>query len=63
VWVYNSIGSLIFKTSGYDNTNNRFDGLANQNVAGSSTLNAGTYYYVIEISGQNRLSGYFTLLK
>jgi gliding motility-associated-like protein/uncharacterized repeat protein (TIGR01451 family) len=63
VWVYNSIGSLIFKTSGYDNTNNRFDGLANQNVAGSSTLNAGTYYYVIEIAGQNRLSGYFTLLK
>jgi hypothetical protein len=61
--VYNSIGSLVFQVSGYNNNDIRFEGIANQSVQGSNQLISGTYYYYIDVAGQRRISGYFTLLR
>jgi gliding motility-associated-like protein/uncharacterized repeat protein (TIGR01451 family) len=63
VSVYNSIGSLVFQVSGYNNNDIRFEGIANQSVQGSNQLISGTYYYYIDVAGQRRISGYFTLLR
>jgi gliding motility-associated-like protein len=63
VSIYGANGSLIYEVRGYNNSTIRFEGTANQTVTGSQNLTSGTYYYLIEIAGQNMLSGYFTLLK
>jgi gliding motility-associated-like protein len=63
VSIYNSMGSLVYLASGYNNHDIRFEGMANQNTVGGSSLNPGTYYYVISVEGQEKIKGYFTLLK
>jgi hypothetical protein len=57
------MGSLVYLASGYNNHDIRFEGMANQNTVGGSSLNPGTYYYVISVEGQEKIKGYFTLLK
>ncbi|TRX58210.1 BspA family leucine-rich repeat surface protein [Fulvivirga sp. M361] len=58
VFIYNRWGNEVYKTTDYDNTNNRFIGLSDS----GEELIDGTYYYVIELnSGEITKNGFFLL--
>jgi len=58
VMIYNRWGDLVWQTTNYNNTSNRFEGLSN---AGAE-LPSGTYFYRIQFaSGVPERSGYLTL--
>ncbi len=49
VWIYNRWGSLVYQSDDYQND---WDGISqSQTTMGSNRLPEGTYYYVIELSG------------
>lgn len=50
IQIFNRWGNLVFKTSGYDNTNNAFKGIANTGMfLGDKELPDGTYYYILKV--------------
>lgn len=65
VVIYNRWGDMVFKTEGYDNSSNVFNGEANQLTGlGAGQLPEGTYFFQIIIPEQNNLKqtkGYLVL--
>lgn len=59
VFIYSRWGDEVYKTTDYNNTNNRFTGVA----ANGNELAEGTYYYVIELNGRETVENGFFLLR
>ena len=59
VYIYNRWGDRIRKFENYDNVNVVWDGTNRQN----EILPSGTYYYVVEVFGNNSQSGWIQLMK
>ncbi|WP_221412723.1 BspA family leucine-rich repeat surface protein [Fulvivirga lutimaris] len=59
VFIYNRWGNEVFKTAEYNNTDNNFIG----NTSGGDELPDGTYYYVIELNGGEKVENGFFLLR
>ena len=57
--VFNRWGDKIFQVENYDNDQNVFRGRANIN--GDSALVSGTYFYVLDIPGQESLRGFIAV--
>lgn len=57
--VFNRWGDMIFKVENYDNDQRVFRGTSNIN--GDSDLVSGTYFYVLEIPGQESLRGFISV--
>nr|WP_246205978.1 BspA family leucine-rich repeat surface protein [Fulvivirga aurantia] len=57
VYIYSRWGDEVFKTANYNNTDNRFVG----NSTDGDELAEGTYYYVIDLNGQDVINGFFLL--
>ncbi|RIV37700.1 gliding motility-associated C-terminal domain-containing protein, partial [Flagellimonas lutimaris] len=56
VTIYNRWGNLVFRTEGYNNSSNVFNGIANQYVSmGAGKLPEGTYFFHIQIPKENNL--------
>ncbi len=65
VFIYNRWGDMVFQMNGYDNNGNVFRGEANRMTKmGGGRLPEGTYFFDIQISGENDLAkqrGYLVL--
>lgn len=57
--VFNRWGDKVFQIENYDNIGNVFRGRAN--IHGDSELVSGTYFYVLEIPGQESLRGFIAV--
>ena len=56
----NRWGHLVFETTGYDDLDNNFKGVANK--GGNGELPSGTYYYNIVLGdGSEPITGFLTL--
>jgi hypothetical protein len=53
------LGNLVFNITGYDNIENRFEGITNE--GDERALPNGTYYYVIKLNSEYSESGYLVL--
>jgi gliding motility-associated-like protein len=66
VSIYNSWGDLVFQTTGYNNSTNVFNGIANKKRnLGADELPEGTYFFEIDPNSSNhhfkKLKGYLVL--
>ncbi|HEX7414389.1 MAG TPA: gliding motility-associated C-terminal domain-containing protein, partial [Bacteroidia bacterium] len=59
VYIYNRWGQLVWDKPHYNNTTIVWDG----KLQNGSTLYAGTYFYIVEVSGQKNLKGWVELTK
>lgn len=57
--IYDKLGNLVFKITGYDNIENRFAGIATE--GDERALPNGTYYYVITLNSDKSESGFLVL--
>ncbi|MEO1051719.1 MAG: BspA family leucine-rich repeat surface protein [Bacteroidota bacterium] len=58
VWIYTRWGDEVFKASGYNNANVKFEGVSDS----GNELGEGTYYYVIELNnGEVSENGFFLI--
>lgn len=57
VTVYNRWGDEVFRTEGYDNDTNRFEGRSSN----GNELPGGTYFYKIEIGNASPITGFLSL--
>ena len=61
VQIYNQEGTLVYENSDYDNLFNPFKGEGNRN--GFSNLEAGTYYYLVDVGNPEKNSTGYIVLK
>lgn len=61
VIIFNRWGQVVYKVSGYDNTNRVFSGQANQAIAGSNQLPDGSYFYLANLGNGTVKKGYLVI--
>ena len=65
VTIFNRWGNAVYRTQGYDNQQNVWDGMANQGlIVGGGQLPEGTYFYVVDLGPEEGpQSGYVVLMR
>ncbi len=65
VTIFNRWGNAVYRTQGYDNQQNVWDGTANQGlIIGGGQLPEGTYFYVVDLGPEEGpQSGYVVLMR
>ena len=65
VTIFNRWGNAVYRTQGYDNQQNVWDGTANQGlIVGGGQLPEGTYFYVVDLGPEEGpQSGYVVLMR
>ena len=65
VAIFNRWGNAVYRTQGYDNQQNVWDGTANQGlIVGGGQLPEGTYFYVVDLGPEEGpQSGYVVLMR
>jgi gliding motility-associated-like protein len=62
VSIFNRWGDLVYEEEGYDNTTKVWNGKWNKGIFSGSSLNDGTYFYVVKV-GKETKTGYVVLKK